>query len=345
MANSGVSFKDTYNYSTNFFDTFIRGFNNFTDDNISFSKNNLINNSIEDSEFYIRFIIGGFGCIFNLINVLFFFFTTLKNTPSIAHELIAYLNISSLINTLSYLLIFIKKNTPYNISICQLQGFFIVYSEISEISSLTMISLHIFNVLKSSSDEFETKDRVINIILAFVSPFIIALIGYFFNIYGESGYWCWIKSYYSKNIGIIFYGVVWVFLIYSLVLIIMANSNIRNLTVINSVAMVQIKYYVSYVKKVSVFPITLIIFWILPTINRIISIYGEENIEIIELMHFTFSVSLGFFISIASFLFLDWKQIMIPIENFIKKCKKCKSKSNNKITNANFLLSSSDFTN
>ena len=45
---------------------------------ISYSKD-IYNDSLEDSEFYIRFIIGGFGCFFNIINVLFFFFTSVSS--------------------------------------------------------------------------------------------------------------------------------------------------------------------------------------------------------------------------------------------------------------------------
>jgi len=300
---------------------------------------------LENTEFIIRFYLGGIGCFFNFINILFFLFSFIKNTPSIAHELITYINISSLINTISYLLLFIKEDDSYDKFLCDFQGFIMVFSEISQISILTIICTNLYNILKTQTDEFDLKDRILNIFLGFVFPLIMSALGLFFNIYGISGNWCWIKVEFGENLGIIFYCVIWIFLIINLILIICSNINVRKLTVVNSVALVQINYNISYIKKVSIFPIIILICWIMPTINRFILLEKGFKDPVIEFLHLVFNLSLGLLISLTSFLFLDWLPIFTQIGKIFKyKC--CRKSSNLRVSdNQNFLLSSSDFQN
>ena len=324
----------------------------------SLNSKTLINEDNADFEnvlYLTRTLIGSFGIIFNLINIIFFFFKFLKNNTGAAYEFIIYLNISSLINTISYLLNFnASPDIINNDSQCEsplgcIQSFFLVFSEMSQISTATILSLYILNFLKYHIDEIEYKERLYNITFGYFIPFLIALIGYFSKIYGKNGYWCWISEKYNWSFGLVLYIVIWVLMIVNIIIVIFSNIKIRRNQVFNSVACKQYKNYISYMNKISVFPLLLLVCWIFPTINRIIKIINELN-NIVEdykerdifiLLHTISNMSLGVFISITSFFFMDWENIYKKFKDFCRK----KNLRSSKLTDENFLLRKSDLIN
>lgn len=302
----------------------------------------------EDSKTGLRYVLGPFGCLFNIINITFFFFNWIKNTTSTAHELIAYVNISSLINTISYLLLYITSDQTYSSNLCVLQGSIMLYSEFSLMICLTAISLHIFTSMERTSDDMERSERIKYIIFIYLLPFVLIMIGGLFKIFGENGNWCWIKAELGSSLGLIVYIGIWILLVFNSILTIFANIKIQNITTFNSVAFTQIKYYISYIRKISIFPIILIICWIPASINRIRAYFLGGKDETIQTLHLIFNLSLGIFLSIASFLFLDWVKIFHKFKK-VFSCKECFNSSKYQETESsfkqNYLLSSSDFVN
>ena len=79
----------------------------------------MFNDDFDNILIITKYTIGYLSLFFNLINIYVFFIHFLRGTTTRGHELLTYINFSSLLNTISYLLLFINCGKDlYNEYIC-----------------------------------------------------------------------------------------------------------------------------------------------------------------------------------------------------------------------------------
>lgn len=179
------------------------------------SNSNLTNSATDEKA--IITIVGLIGAFFNSLNILHFLFRYNKNESAKASELIAYMNLSSLINTISYMLYFKKEseNEP-NHALCQAQRSLMVFSELSQFSTASIISVYISNnIFNFESNEISNNKSLLKILFGFAFPLLLVLIGFFFDVFGINGHWCWIKGDLGNSVGFAFYVVIWLTMIFN----------------------------------------------------------------------------------------------------------------------------------
>jgi hypothetical protein len=131
-------------------------------------------------------------------------------------------------------------------------------------------------------------------------------------------------------------------MIFNISLIAHSYCKIKKAYVLNIDKQDQIRYEMPHFKMMAIFPLLLIICWIFPTINRIITLYGYEKNVTIEIFHITMILLLGVFISVTSYLFIDLKRLCKSIKGcflnlFSKYCNE--NKSNLRLSADNLLSS------
>jgi len=343
----------TANILTNFFtEAAATAANNlvYLSNNNNNNNSNLTADSTTNEKLIIT-IVGSIGAFFNSLNILLFLFRCNKNESTKASELIAYMNISSLINTISYMLYFNKEgssNVPKS-PLCDAQGCLMVFSELSQFSTASLISIYISNnIFNFESNEFTNKKRIPEIFFGFIFPFLLVLIGYFFNVFGLNGRWCWIKSDFGNSLGFAFYLIIWLTMILNICLIAYSYCKIKNTNVdyLNLDDVYQVRNEMSHLKMMAIFPLLLIICWFFPTVNRVIILYGYDKDQTIEILHVTMILLLGVFISVTSFLFVDFRRFCKSIKgcfcDLFSKCGK-ENRSNMRLSADNLSLSAENF--
>lgn len=316
-----------------------------------YQKNNDHISTVGEIEYSIISIIVPIGAIFNILNILHILFRFCKNESAKASELIAYMNFSSLINVISYRLYFNldpgKEIDPVT-NVCKIQGSLMVFSELSQFATATIISVYISNnIFNFQSNEISLKNRLIKILFGFIFPLLIVFIGNMIDIFGSNSRWCWIKWEYRDSYGIAFYVIIWLTMIFNISLIIYSYFKIRKAYDFNMDNQDQIKYEMSHFKTMAIFPLLLIICWFFPTLNRIMMFFKADDDQnatndIIEILHVIMILLLGVFISVTSFLFVDLKRLWEIIIGCFKKlfCKCCQKRKSNTGLLAENLISS-----
>lgn len=195
------------------------------------------------------------------------------------------------------------------------------------------------------------KERLKLISFIFFLPLFVIIIGLSLDIFGRNNNWCWIKGELGESVAFFFNCFLWILIIFNATIILYSNCKMRNIIVFNSSELKKIQYFISYVRKISIFSLILIICWVPASLNRILIFFFVEKNDVIQLLHLIFILNLRLFILLGSFLFVDWTDIIKWIKIFFKaKC--ClhtafnKRKSIRVSSNSNnYLLSSSDFAN
>jgi len=292
-------------------------------------------------------VVGSIGILFNSLNIFHFLFRCTKSQSARASELIAYMNFSSLINTISYMLYF-TNNKDYdddnNNPLCKIQGSLMVFSELSELATATIISVYIYNnIFDLESNEIHNSKRFLKIFFGFLLPLILSGLGYLFDIFGINGNWCWIKGNLANQIIAPYFVFYWIVLLFNISLIGYSYFKIRSLLNTHHENHDQIIYEMSHLKIMSTFPLMIIICWILPTIKKIMFFYTNEKNDIIEIFGVSMILLLGFFISGTSFFFIKWKSLFKEFLSCFKKMCSCNKKvtENTRMTE-NCLLDSMD---
>jgi hypothetical protein len=146
-------------------------------------------------------------------------------------------------------------------------------------------------------------ERIILLFICFGLPGILIGIGMKFRVFGLNGHWCWFSKEISRNIGIIYYIILWSFMISEIIFLFLSHKKVNYYIKTNLRTEEQIYNEQSLIKKVTVFPVLLIICWIFPTIERIFMYYSERQFPI-EIISITIILFLGIFISFFSFIFI-----------------------------------------
>lgn len=277
-------------------------------------------NNNDQTLIIVKYIAGYLSLTCNFINIYVFFIHFIRGTTTRGHELLTYINFSALLNTTSYLLLFIDCNCKdYNLDLCIVQASLMTFSEISDIFIQNLISFYILKSQKIFLDEFNGFTRIINLFFIFGIPTILVGVMNILEVYGKNGRWCWIKYEYGSSYGTTLYVCIWLTILISVLSILYSRKRLLNLKrnlgendedpVINSL--------IDYNTKTLLFPAVFFISWIFPSINRLYTLTndGKENNTLV-LLHYIFKLSFGIFISFASVLF-DWEWF----KNNVFKCR------------------------
>jgi len=254
---------------------------------------------------WIQIILGTFSIAGSSLIILIFFTNLKKITP--AFELIAQLSVSSVINTISYLILFIPLNdTTYNHSTCTLQGFLMVFSELSQLIISTMISFYIWRskAVFASHEKFNSKERIICLLINYAIPLIVSLSC--IEAIGENGRWCWIEKSYSKSLVLLDYLAIWILIILNIIFACLTmkitNENLHR---------EEIKNRKEYVMKLSRYPIISLVCWLPATISRIVGMvefFNNTEYEFefyIHVLHIIFILIQGLLYAIVSFTSIE----------------------------------------
>ena len=212
----------------------------------------------------LQYLLGSISVLFNSIIIFSFIFS--RNKQLYTFELIFYLCISSLINNIGTFIIMIVPGESYNSTLCRIQAFLLITSEMSVIIFATIISIHCYISIKNYYliDHIEKRrklTRFIIVITGFGIPLTISTFFQLFDIVGVSDIWCLINNEYVVA-EIIYLTFIWIFLIVSTIFACMSfNENQVNLRDgLNKE---------NYVKMLYLYPIICYITWVVTTINRI----------------------------------------------------------------------------
>jgi len=274
----------------------------------------------------LEIIIGSFSITGGSLIILTFFTNLDKITP--AFELIMQLTISSFINTISHLLVFIpKEDSSYNKITCNIQGLLILFSELSTIMITTTLSFYIWRSKAefNTHDKFNCKNRSIYIAINYILPLAFALLC--MNYIGENGRWCWISAVYAESLGLGVYIAIWFLIFLNLCFAYL----IKNITNGDNLHVEVRKNRRDYVRKLSIYPIISLCCWLPATINRFINLVEFDNISsnveyFLELLHIVFMLIQGFLYALVSLSNLNsdsnFKLILKPCISFFRCCKK-----------------------
>jgi len=254
---------------------------------------------------WLQIVLGSFSIAGSSLIVLIFFTSLKKITPTPAFELIFQLSVSSLINTIAHLILFIPPNDiTYNKTTCIVQGFSMLFSELSILIISTMISFYIWRTkaVSTTHDKFNCKERIFCLFINYVTPLLISCSC--IKAIGENGQWCWIDKSFSKSLALLDYLAAWILIILNIIFACLTkkitNENLHT---------EEIKNRKEYVKKLSRYPMISFLCWIPATINRIISMLEFVNktdyelgfyFEIVHIILFSIQGLLYAIVSITS---------------------------------------------
>jgi hypothetical protein len=239
------------------------------------------------------------GCLLNIFGFILF-----KNLRNFTFEMIFYSSISSFISKLSYVINFIpwyKKD--YNNSLCQAQGFLIIWFENSESIWSSIIAYTMYervSRLETEESKIPYKKRLLYLLLGYCVPLLLALISFFFDLIGRSFLWCYIESQgtnlniRNKTALILFYTFMWTLFFISLSFILKVVKFLNNLY-INKSDKEMINRFTSRLK---LFPLVQVICLVPVTISRCIQLFGFETNSIFDYFIMVILCSQGIFYGI-----------------------------------------------
>jgi len=273
---------------------------------------------IDDEIFYANLIIYAFGilsCISLLLIILVFFYQHKKQKVTPAFELIFYLCIASLINTISFMILYIPDLNELIISpvLCKTQGALIFFSELSQYIVATMISIFIFSIKSKDEfyDNFPTSRRVLYLGGSFGIASIFTLILLYYDSFGENRNRCWIKN---ENDGWLIYLdciIIWILIIINCVLaLIIYCKKFKNY--INE----EIRYRIDFSNKLSLYPIVSFICWFISSLTSYFD-YEDKDIQFLDIISLIFNLLEGFlYASVSMYFFSFRKKIKKILKNF-----------------------------
>jgi hypothetical protein len=266
----------------------------------------LQNKTAEEIEEYSTLILNIIGIIFNLICIFVFIKLKMRKLSQKGHELITYINISTLINNISHIIKFYPLQNIYNnlndnndneVSIsCLIQGSLMFYSETSQILTSTIFTFSIFMFCKLKNIEFYKMERGLYIFLGFIFPFLLVLMFIYLKLFGKNEHYCWIGKE-NEITQKIFSICLIIILLINIILITLCccynRKKENNNSDISREVLISIR---SQINKMLIFPILFIFCWILPVIDY----FNDYNL-ILDVLCISYPCILGIGISIISF--------------------------------------------
>jgi len=144
---------------------------------------------------YLEYTLGSLsiaGCLF--VVVMFFCYKNLRSFP---FESVVYLNLSSMMTSLSYLIYFVDDPGNVDIDYCRVQAFIMLAFENSQYLWTTMIGYSVYqSVINYEENHAKTTNlkRAKYLILCYGLPLLFSLTADRRKVFGPSSYWCWIDT-------------------------------------------------------------------------------------------------------------------------------------------------------
>jgi hypothetical protein len=214
--------------------------------------------------------ISSIGCL-----ILITKYSLFNHSRTYSFELVNYLCISTLLLGMSYLINFKSRNDKVINTICIIQGFLIIWFELSQVIVATYITLYVYNSVNNYYHDYEMtkRQRIILIMLGFILPIIPPLIALSLQYIGPSCYWCWISEH--ANVGVdlfatFYYLFVWAFLIFNIYLFV---KIIRTKINLFEQDMRNVSYFI---KSMILFPFIGLFGWFFPTIWKFFNFLGDD---------------------------------------------------------------------
>lgn len=283
---------------------------------------------------YILGIVSISGCIFMLI--VFLCYRKLRN---FSFECVAYLTISSMLTTISYMINYIEVDScPFKISDkCKAQAFMMVLFDNSQYiwSMLIAYYIHQMVIYFEENDKKSHKYTRIKFLMAgYLLPLMMALIALWRDVYGPSGRWCWINTTTEKTeykvFSFVFYFVVWILIFLNFLF------NYRVIKYLSRVSNTEKEREMlnRYHKKIMVYPIIQTICIMPGTIFRFLQVVLDINIIELQNIQMIFTMLQGFLYAIVyGFTTQVRKALYGTFEKFLCCC--CRKKRTESISSQN----------
>jgi len=157
-------------------------------------------------------------------------------------------------------------------TICLIQGAFMIHSDISIYAVASLVSLYTYVSIKELFSSLTIKKRLLLYLLGYIFPFAIGLFSVLSNKIDKNVYWCWINAN-EKSFIYFNYSLVWFFIFFNFVI------SYKTLRFQDSAYwnQDQAKNNKLYGKKLIVYPLISIVFWLIYTINRILDYLHDSK--------------------------------------------------------------------
>ena len=257
----------------------------------------------------------------------------------VSHWIIFFIATSELIGCIGiYIHIPSQKDQNAPSTLCQLQGCFLIFCEVTTICFTSILSYWILLLAlgKIQMDSFNTL-KLPWIIYGYLPGSVLAIVPFLIKTenrssYGLNGHWCWI---FKKNdiifnemlpsniFTIIVYCFSWGNLLFTIIAVTISLMKYKDLA--NKLRERNVDTYLkvlAFCDFIFYFPLIIIICWILPTANRILTeVYNRDNI----MLYIGHGVSLSLLGFVNSIVFLVYQF--------------CKKEQNNDIRSVNIIRS------
>lgn len=247
--------------------------------------------------------------------------TTQEITES--HWLIFLIAISEFIGCIAIIIYKPNKNDKDDpTTLCQVQGCLSTFCEITTICFSSVLSYWIFQLSKGDMTINDVQaGKVLWILYGYLPGLLFTIIPLFLkrkntdslNIYGLSGYWCWIgfkeetpfQDMFAENIyTFVFYIFTWLNLIFSIGAMISSiarfSSTAKKVEEQNEEGFQRIKFFCDFIFY---FPFIRVIGWLIPTANRIFGLCTEGDNKLLYIAHGISMSIVGFLSSIVFFVY------------------------------------------
>ncbi|KAL4502394.1 hypothetical protein ABPG72_011981 [Tetrahymena utriculariae] len=230
-----------------------------------------------------------------------------KDLQTFAFKLVFLLSISDIIlgfgRMFNFESIITQDYTPEDGVKCQVQSFLVNFGGLSTIITTMAISWSLCQSVVYGINHLDDYSKYYYIVI-FVFPLIISIIPLATGDYGASGISCWISGHKDGPYSIrtllwrlfLFYIPLWLSIIYNFINYLRIRKFVYSLFVDNTEASKQHK---QIIRKLTLYPLIMVICYLFATINRVYQFFEENEIEAIAYLHMSLAGLQGFFNSLV----------------------------------------------
>lgn len=155
--------------------------------------------------FFVQIILASLSVLGTFF--VLFVFVCYKNLRNWAFEIIFYLCLAAMINSISYMLYYVQfddTSEDLNIQRCQTQAFIMIWFENSQFLWAMLLGFSIYESIVLSKDDENADEasackRIVYLIIGFCVPLLFSVFAIAFDMIGPMGNWCWIGELDHKN--------------------------------------------------------------------------------------------------------------------------------------------------
>jgi hypothetical protein len=207
-----------------------------------------------------------------------------------------------MLTNITYLINIIRVDEILNSTLCKIQGFGMIWFELSQSIWATLIAYSISkNVINYDKkvEKTQLSTRIGFIFLGYVSPLFLSLFAYFSDMIGPSGNWCWINTSEQDTKAYVYvmivYGIMWLMFFISVFLIVKVVHFLRNLYISQN----EKELIIKYTSKLRIFPLIQMLTLIPCTIQRSLDFFGIKIWDWSEYLIIILISSQGFLYAIV----------------------------------------------